>query len=215
MAQAGGDIPFQGLILDFAEVLTEEVGTPHRTWCLAQGLAESAWATTLEDHPEGRALYKALESGRMTQPEWNRRTAALLGLADHQNLMGRAWQAVRPAAKMINLARAARQAGIALAMLSNSFGLDPYNPYQELGVWDLFDVTVLSETEGIAKPDPAIYEITLDRLGLPASACVFVDDRHANLVPAAALGIITVHADEQDTTVARLTRLLNLPAVPA
>jgi putative hydrolase of the HAD superfamily len=116
---------------------------------------------------------------------------------------------------MINLARAARQAGIALAMLSNSFGLDPYNPYQELGVWDLFDVTVLSETEGIAKPDPAIYEITLDRLGLPASAGVFVDDRHANLVPAAALGIITVHADEQDTTVARLTRLLNLPAVPA
>jgi putative hydrolase of the HAD superfamily len=215
VTQAGKDLPFRGLILDFAEVLTEEVDSPHRTWCLAQGLAEDAWETTLEDHPEGRALYKALESGRMTQSEWNRRTAVLLGLSDHQNLMGRAWHAVRPAARMITLAQAARQAGYALALLSNSFGLNPYNPYQELGVWDLFDVTVISEHEGIAKPDPAIYQITLDRLGLPASACVFVDDRHANLVPAAALGITTVHADGQDTTVARLAQLLNLPAVPA
>jgi putative hydrolase of the HAD superfamily len=215
MAQTGRNTPFQGLILDFAGVLTEGVDSAQRSWCRAQGLAESAWAITLEDHPEGRDLYRALESGRMTQTEWNRRTAVLLGVADHHNLMGRAWSAVRPATKMIALAREARQAGCAMALLSNSFGLDPYNPYQELGVWDLFDVTVISELEGIAKPDPAIYQIALDRLGLPGTACVFADDRHDNLVPAAALGIATVHADGQDTTVTHLAQLLNLPTVPA
>lgn len=215
VAQPSGDTSFRGLILDFAGVLTEGVDSAHRTWCRAQGLAASAWETTLEDHPEGRDLYKALESGRMTQAEWNRRTAALLGVVDHRDLMGRAWGAVRPATRMIALARAARRAGYAVALLSNSFGLDPYDPYQRLGVWDLFDVTVISEHEGIAKPDPAIYRIVLDRLGLPGSACVFVDDRHDNLVPAAALGITTVHADGQETTVTHLTQLLNLPAVPA
>ncbi|WP_394426376.1 HAD family hydrolase [Streptomyces sp. SGAir0957] len=206
------DLPFQGLILDFAGVLTEGVDSAHRSWCQAQGLAESAWENTLEDHPEGRELYKALESGRMTQTEWNRRTAALLGVADHQNLMGRAWGTVRPATGMITLARAARQAGCAVALLSNSFGLDPYDPYRQLGVWDLFDVTVISEHEGIAKPDPAIYRTVLDRLGLPGSACVFVDDRLDNLVPAAALGITTVHADGRDTVLAHLAQLLRLPA---
>lgn len=212
MTRTGGDLPFQGLILDFAGGHTEGVGSAHRAWCQAQGLAESAWETTLENHTEGRVLYKALESGRMTQTEWNRRTAALLGIADHQNLMGRAWGAVRPATGMITLARAARQDGCVVALLSNSFGLDPYDPYRQLGVWDLFDVTVISEHEGIAKPDPAIYRIVLDRFGLPGSACVFVDDRHDKLAPAAALGITTVHADGGDTTLAHLARLLGLPA---
>lgn len=213
--QSGGDIPFRGLILDFAGVLTEGVDSAHRDWCRAQGLAESAWETTLEDHPEGRALYKALESGWLTQSEWNRRTAALLGVPDHQDLMGRAWAGVRPAARMVALARAARQAGYVVALLSNSFGLNPYDPYQGLGVWDLFDVTVISEHEGIAKPDPAIYQIVLDRIGLPGSACVFVDDRRDNLVPAAALGITTVHAEGCDAAVEHLAQLLNLPTVRA
>ncbi|MEU6350096.1 HAD-IA family hydrolase [Streptomyces sp. NPDC047072] len=213
--QTGEATAFKGLILDFAGVLTEPVGQAQRSWCLEQGLTESAWANALEDHPEGRDLYKALESGRMTQTEWNRRTAALLGLTEHHNLMGRVWHDVRPATKMIALARAARRDGYATALLSNSFGLDPYDPYQELGVWDLFDVTVISEHVGVAKPDPVIYQITLDRLGLPGPTCVFADDRHENLIPAAALGIATVHADGQDTTVAHLARLLNLPPDPA
>ncbi|UGQ09076.1 HAD-IA family hydrolase [Yinghuangia sp. ASG 101] len=191
-------------------VLTEGEASAHQSWCTAQGLPASAWVDALGRHPRGRELYAALETGRLTQAEWNRRTAALLGVDDHHDLMGRAWAAVRPAAAMITLAREARRAGYALALLSNSFGLDPYNPYRETGVWDLFDVTVISETEGVAKPDPVIYRRTLDRLGLPAAACVFVDDNPANLPPAAALGITTVHADGRSDTAARLADLLGI-----
>lgn len=77
----------------------------------------------------------------------------------------------------------ARRAGRGhrLALLSNSFGLDPFNPYEHVGVWDLFDVHVVSELVGMAKPDPAIYQLTLERLGLPAERCVFVDDHAVNL----------------------------------
>nr|WP_243088164.1 HAD-IA family hydrolase [Streptomyces sp. 891-h] len=196
-------------------VLTDGVASAHRSWCLSQGLPATAWGDILEDHPEGRALYKALEIGQLPQAEWNRRTAALMGVADHHDLMGQAWAAVRPATDMIALARAARRAGYTVALLSNSFGLAPYDPYQTLGVWELFDITVISEREGVAKPDPLIYQRTLECMGLPGDACVFVDDNPVNLPPAAALGITTVHADGQVDTVARLSSLLDVLPAPA
>ncbi|MFE7317833.1 HAD family hydrolase [Streptomyces sp. NPDC057555] len=208
---AGTDrIPYKGLILDFAGVLTEGVHQAHEAWCAATGLAPHAWRATLGTHPEARAHYRALEVGEMSQSEFNRRTAVLLGLDDDENLMGRVWAGVRPAAGMIALAKAARSAGYVVAMLSNSFGLDPYDPYAHIGVRDLFDVTVISELEGIAKPDPAIYQCTLDRMGLAGAECVFADDHLANLPPAESLGIHTVHVTNPDSAAATLAALLGV-----
>ncbi|WP_031027648.1 HAD family hydrolase [Streptomyces albus] len=201
---------YRALLLDFAGVLTVGIRAAHESWCVAQGLAPDAWEATLGRHPDGRRYYRALEIGAMTQREWNRRTAALMGLADHDNLMGRAWSAVRPAEDVIGLARDARAAGLRIALLSNSFGLDPYDPYAHCGVWDLADVHVISERERVAKPDPAIYRLALDRLGVPAHECLFVDDNPVNLPPARALGITAVHATTQRETVARLSTALGL-----
>ncbi|MFG2904475.1 HAD family hydrolase [Kitasatospora sp. NPDC048286] len=206
------ELPFAALILDFVGVLTANAGPAHRAWCLAQGLDAGAWRHTLGHDPEASQLYTELEAGRLSQAEWNRRVAPILGVPQHENLMGRAWSGVRAADDMIALARSARQAGLAVALLSNSFGLDPYDPYEALGVWELFDVAVISEREGIAKPDPAIYQLTLDRLGLPGKACLFVDDHPRNLPPAEALGITTVLADGTPGTAARITTLLGVPA---
>ncbi|MDT9686352.1 HAD-IA family hydrolase [Streptomyces sp. TRM76323] len=204
----------RGLILDFAGVLTAGPGAVHREWCVSEGLEPGAWRAALNDHPEGRRLYAALEIGELGQAEWNEGTAALLGEhVDPVNLMGRAWAEVPPARRMIALARAARAAGHRLALLSNSFGLDPFNPYEHVGIWDLFDVHVVSELEGLAKPDPAIYRLALERIGLPAERCVFVDDREKNLPPAAELGITTVHVTDEDTAVAELEALLGVTAV--
>ncbi len=204
--------PFSALILDFVGVLTSNAGPAHSTWCLAQGLDADAWRHTLGRDPEAGRLYTELEAGRLDQAEWNRQVAPILGLTEHENLMGRAWAGVRPAHDMVALARSARQAGLAVALLSNSFGLDPYDPYEAMGVWELFDVAVVSEREGIAKPDPAIYRLTLERLGLPGEACVFVDDHPRNLPPAEALGITTVLADGAPGTTTRIATLLGIPA---
>ncbi|MEV7281801.1 HAD-IA family hydrolase [Streptomyces sp. NPDC093111] len=206
----------RGLILDFAGVLTASPIAAHRAWCVSEGLEPGAWRSTLNDHPEGRRLYAALEVGEIGQAEWNRGTAALLGEhVNPENLMGRAWADVPPARRMIALARAARAAGHRLALLSNSFGLDPFNPYEHVGIWDLFDVHVVSELEGLAKPDPTIYRLALERIGLPAERCVFVDDHEVNLPPAAELGITAVHARDEDEAVAELEDLLGVTAVLA
>ncbi len=71
---------------------------------------------------------------------------------------------------------------------------------------------VISEVIGTAKPDPAIYQLTLDRLGLPGTACVFVDDHPVNLPPAEALGVITVLATNEDKAVSELESLLGVTA---
>ncbi len=199
----------RGLILDFAGVMSTPIGQSSRAWCIREGLPADTWRSTLEDDPLGRALYVELELGRLSQQEWNRGTAAILGVAP-DNLMGRVHSEVRAVPSMVELAQTARAAGIVVALLSNSYGLDPYNPYVETGVWNLFDVRVISEAEGVAKPDPEIYERTLARMGLPGTECVFVDDHLANLGPAEALGITTVHATGPETAL-RTARLLGLP----
>ncbi|MFC9331323.1 HAD-IA family hydrolase [Kitasatospora sp. NPDC057015] len=204
-------LSYRGLILDFAGVMTTPIGQSSRAWCASEGLPADAWRRTLEDDPVGRSLYVELELGRMPQAEWNRATAALMGVSA-ENLMGRAHGGVRAVAEMVELAERARAAGIVVALLSNSYGVDPYNPYAATGVWDLFDVRVISGMEGIAKPDPVIYRRTLQRMGLTGADCVFVDDHRPNLAPAETLGITTVFADGPGTA-ARVARLLDLDPV--
>ena len=54
---------------------------------------------------------------------------------------------------------------------------------------DLFEVIVFSAEEGICKPDPRIFYSTLKRLGVKASATIFVDDRIRNVEGAKQLGM--------------------------
>ncbi len=56
----------------------------------------------------------------------------------------------------------------------------------------LFDLVVESSIEGIRKPNPEIYQLTCDRLGVAPHACAFLDDLGINLKPARALGMHTI-----------------------
>ena len=71
---------------------------------------------------------------------------------------------------------------------------------------ELFDAWVISGEVGLRKPDPAIYELAAERLGLPPDACVFVDDLPGNLKPALALGMATVAAPRRRRRHARRGR---------
>ncbi|MCZ8184609.1 MAG: HAD family phosphatase [Beijerinckiaceae bacterium] len=58
---------------------------------------------------------------------------------------------------------------------------------------DRFAGTIVSAELGVLKPDPAIYTAFLDRHGLEARACLFMDDSAKNVAGAAALGFATIH----------------------
>jgi 2-haloacid dehalogenase len=57
---------------------------------------------------------------------------------------------------------------------------------------DWFDGLVISGEEGVAKPDPRIYEVLLARYGLDPRSVLFVDDVAANVATAGALGMRTI-----------------------
>jgi len=57
------------------------------------------------------------------------------------------------------------------------------------GISDLFDVVINSARVGLAKPDVRIFQLAAERLGVPASACVFTDDMPHNVEGARAAGM--------------------------
>ena len=60
---------------------------------------------------------------------------------------------------------------------------------QRPDIRELFDVIVVSAEEGLRKPNPAILALTADRLGLPPSVCLFIDDKERNTNAAATIGM--------------------------
>lgn len=73
-------------------------------------------------------------------------------------------------------------------------------------VMALFDVIVESSVEGVRKPNPRIYEIACDRMGVGPDGCVFLDDLGINLKPAKALGMTTIKVIEEDQAIKDLEK---------
>jgi len=199
----------KGLVLDFGGVLTTPLLPAALAFERRAGLAEGTLITGLYLDPEGIRLTEALERGALTQTQWNDAAGALLGVPP-DNLMGRIFADLRPEAAVIAAAAAARRAGVKVGILSNSVGLTPWNIYDGYALDERYDAVVVSELHGTRKPEPESFRLVLDRLGLAAEQCVFVDDTPQYLAPAAELGFATVHATDPAGTVTALEALLGV-----
>jgi 2-haloacid dehalogenase len=82
---------------------------------------------------------------------------------------------------------------------------------QRFAFMDWFDDHVISGFEGVAKPDPRIFRILLDRHDLRPDSTVFIDDQPRNIAAARALGLKAL----QFTSPAQLRRDLREMGVPA
>ena len=99
--------------------------------------------------------------------------------------------------------------GLRLALLTNN--VREWEPRWRamLPVDELFETVVDSAFVGMRKPEPEIYALTLERLGLPGGACAFVDDIEVNVRAAAEHGIAPVHFRSTGQTIAELEALLD------
>ncbi|HET8759241.1 MAG TPA: HAD family phosphatase [Solirubrobacteraceae bacterium] len=77
-----------------------------------------------------------------------------------------------------------------------------------LPIDELFEVVVDSAFVGTRKPEPEIYAITLERLGVPAPACVFIDDLEPNVEAAESAGMHGIVHRDTAQTIAALESLL-------
>ena len=78
---------------------------------------------------------------------------------------------------------------------------------------DRFDVFVESSVEGLRKPDPRIYILTCERLGVTPSEAVFLDDIGSNLKAARALGMTTIKVDRPEQALEELAGVIGLKLV--
>ena len=72
----------------------------------------------------------------------------------------------------------------------------------------IFDTIVDSHEVGMRKPNPRIYELTMERLGATATRTAFLDDLEANVHAANALGMHAVHVAEDSSTAIAQARTL-------
>ena len=77
-------------------------------------------------------------------------------------------------------------------------------------VMALFDVIVESSVEGVRKPQPRIYEIACERLGVAPQRTVFLDDLGINLKPARAMGMTTIKVVAEDQALRELAAATGL-----
>jgi 2-haloacid dehalogenase len=106
-------------------------------------------------------------------------------------------------------------AGVACYALSNMEAETFPLRFERFSFLALFTGIVISGVEGMAKPDRQIFELLLDRFHLEARTTLFIDDNAGNLVPAAALGMATLHYSSPEHLRHFLGTINLLPAGPA
>ena len=155
------------------------------------GLQPGKPAETLWQSPDWRLA----EVGDITDEEFWRRTGPRLGFHTPEAIRDFLRELFRDAEtdrRMADLLRRLR-GRYRLGLLSNASDILPRLLRERYGLNGLFDVEVISALVGLAKPDPAIYQLALERIGTAPAATVFVDDYEPNVVAAAELGIQAIH----------------------
>ena len=98
-------------------------------------------------------------------------------------------------------------------MLTNNITPIDSQPFSDavLEVVGLFDEVIQSSVEGCRKPEPRIYEIACERLGVEPVACVFLDDLGINLKPARSMGMTTIKVVDPEEAISELEAVVGFP----
>lgn len=195
----------EAVLFDFGGVLTQPVRDSISAWMAADRIDPTSFSATLKAWlgraaPVGTPLHR-LETGEVSVQEFEAMFADALRTIDGsailaEGIVGRLFAALELDEEMFLLVEDLKAAGIAVGLLSNSWG----NTYPRERLDALMHPVVISGEVGLRKPDAAIYEYALDRLGLPADRVLFIDDAEPNLVGARARGLRThLHLDAAGT----------------
>lgn len=168
------------------------------------GQAIFALAQKLEVNP----LYE-LEKGKLSEArfldELGQQLTSQLGRPVRMHGFGEAYfEHLQPNQPMIDYMRSLRERGYRMAICTNNVREWEERWRSMLPVDEIFEVVVDSAFVGARKPDPEIYQVTLERLGVPAQGCLFVDDIDVNCDAARSAGMRTVHFRDTEQAIAEI-----------
>lgn len=195
------------LLVDWGGVLTTNLFVSFHAYCTDAGIDFEDLGRRFLADSEFRELLIALETGKLTEAEFEPGLAALLEV-EPDGLIDGLLAGVGPDIPMIEAVRRAHGAGVRTVLVSNSWGVHRYP--REL-FEEIFDGLVISGEVGMRKPTPRMYELGAELAGVAPERCVYVDDLPHNLEPAQALGMATIHHTDAARTIEELERLLGVP----
>jgi putative hydrolase of the HAD superfamily len=211
---AGGSI--EAVVSDFGGVLTTPLMNSFLALQDAHGIASEDFGKAMGAAAaagDGENPLFKLERGDVTEAQFlDVLRDGLEPLLGHRPELHRFreifFEALDPNEPMIELMRECKRGGRRMAMLTNN--VQEWEPLWRtmLPVDEIFETVIDSGFVGYRKPERQIYEITLERIGLPASACLFVDDLEVNCEAARELGFTAVQYRDADQAIAEVRAAL-------
>lgn len=203
----------EAVVFDYGGVLTTPVRDSIAAWLDADGIDPQSFSRTLKawlsrDAPAGTPVHR-LETGELSAAEFGSLLAAELVRHDGdpvaaEGIVDRLFAGMRTDPVMFDLVAELRGLGLRTALLSNSWG----NTYARERIAAVFDEVVISGKVGLRKPQPEIYRLVLEGIGVRPEHAVFVDDAEPNLAGARAVGLRTVLHSDPAATRASLAELV-------
>jgi putative hydrolase of the HAD superfamily len=205
----------RAVISDFGGVLTTPVAGSFSSFAEQSGieLASVGQALVAIKQRDGAHPLYELECGRMSEETFLRTLKQALceevgrdvKLAGFTELM---WAGLAPNAPMIDLMAQLRAEGYRMALLTNNVREWEARWRAMAPIDDIFELVVDSAFVGMRKPDPEIYELTLERLGVAAEECLFIDDFERNCVAARTIGMSAVVYRDPEQAVSEIRAAL-------
>lgn len=206
MAEPGSGI--KAVISDFGGVLTTPLIQSFMSFQDQTGITTEVLGKGMQAATEANGdnpLFE-MERGEITEVAFlETLTDSLEPLLGHRPEMHRFkeiyFKALDPNPPMIELMQELKSADYRMAMLTNN--VREWEPLWRpmLPVDEIFETVVDSGFVGCRKPEAKIYAITLDRIGLPAESCLFVDDVLVNCEGAERAGMTAVHFQDNQQAI--------------
>jgi putative hydrolase of the HAD superfamily len=205
----------EAVVSDFGGVLTTPLMHTFAALQEEDGLDAGALGGAIRRITErdGRHPLYELECGRMTEHDFLSELAAQLRTdlgrdVEMHSFAERYFAHLEPNETMIEFLRELRGRGYRLAILTNN--VREWEPMWRamLPIDELFELVVDSAFVGLRKPDPAIYGLTCERLGVLPSSCLFVDDVEPNVVAAREFGMTAVLFRSSEQAIAEMREAL-------
>ncbi len=154
------------------------------------------------DEAEIISAYVKYREGKISREEFNR----IVPRGVEEELL----KEIEPERDIVDLLARLKGLGWKVGIITNAAELWGRKVIREIEKTVKLDAVVISAEVGVAKPDPRIYEIFLERTGAIPKSVIYVDDKVEDLVPASRLGMKTIlFAREGVDAVAKSTKSLH------
>lgn len=205
----------EAIISDFGGVLTSSLAESFVGVLDSSGvsLEELGKAMAVIAERDGANPLFELETGRVSESTFMRRLSdELSSQRQHPVALDgfgeRYFRHLQPNERLIGYMRELRDRGYKLAICTNNVREWEARWRAMLPVDEIFDVVVDSAFVGSRKPEPRIYQITLERLGSPAARTLFIDDVDVNCEGARQLGMHAIRFRSTDQAIADIEAAL-------